>query len=154
MAMIDWILAKFSSPPSLRHRGIREGHDTLSDEKRPKMSAELVSEVRKNLADVIISADLIAMELDIDLAAAVPGGLNETSSNAGMLSLVDPQNPTGGWSFIVRPCDRGVHGWIGLAKRGEWTGDGEWASEPGEKSVVSSERLKSRRERRSWPTAA
>lgn len=51
-------------------------------------SKATVSDLAKELADVIICADLIAMEEGIDLAAAIESKFNETSSKYGLKTKI------------------------------------------------------------------
>ena len=50
----------------------------------PSERAALMQDIREELADVVICVDLIAMDLDINLADAVPEKFNATSDKVGL----------------------------------------------------------------------
>jgi len=72
-------------------RGIRGQHT----EERHTQDAELRRTIALELADVVICADLVAMELDIDLDEAVPRKFDITSHKVGVNSFFERNEADG-----------------------------------------------------------
>ena len=72
-----------------------------------KTEAELLSDLAEELADVIITADLVAMYYGIDLDAAVPLKFNKTSVKQNLNTRFPDAGVANHWTFGTVP-----NGWI------------------------------------------
>lgn len=74
-------------------RGIRGSHGRMRNVEKAALLQELRAAAREEIADVVISLDLIAMDLGVNLSEVVPEKFDETSRKVGIPVLFgDPEN--------------------------------------------------------------